>query len=198
MNKIFHPYLDRFGVVYLDDIVVYSNTLEEHIGHLKTVFRVLRENQLYVKKEKCEFARPEVTFLGHKIGNGVLKMDEKKIIAIREWEPPTKVTGLRPFFGLVNYYRRFIKGYSGRAVPLTDLLKKNVKWDWSAKCQDAFDDLKKAITEESVMSLADYSKPFEVHTDASDFAIGRVLMQDDHPIAYESRKFNDTERRYTV
>ncbi|KAL5733419.1 hypothetical protein ACOSQ2_033111 [Xanthoceras sorbifolium] len=125
MNKIFHPYLDRFVVVYLDDIMVYSNTLEEHARHLQAVFKVLKENELYVKKEKCSFAQPEVYFLGHKIKDGVLMMDEAKIKAICEWDPPTKVPELRSFLGLVNYYRRFIKGYSARAAPLTDLLKKN-------------------------------------------------------------------------
>ncbi|XP_043717547.1 uncharacterized protein LOC122665462 [Telopea speciosissima] len=198
MNKVFHPYLDKFVVVYLDDIVVYSNTLEEHVQHLRIVFKVLKDNQLYVKKEKCSFAQEEVMFLGHKIGGGTLRMDESKVQAIQEWEAPTKVTELRSFLGLVNYYRRFIQGYSKRAAPLTDLLKKNKAWEWSDSCQDAFDDLKKAIMEKPVLALPDYGKPFEVHTDASDFAIGGVLMQERHPIAYESRKLNDTERRYTV
>ncbi|KAL5753956.1 hypothetical protein ACOSP7_022176 [Xanthoceras sorbifolium] len=125
-------------------------------------------------------------------------MDETKIKAICEWDPPTKVPELRSFLGLVNYYRRFIKGYSARAAPLTDLLKKNKAWEWSSECQEAFEGLKKAVTEEPVLSLPDYSKPYEVQTDASDFSIGGVLMQDGHPIAFESRKLNDTERRYTV
>ncbi|KAA0068130.1 uncharacterized protein E6C27_scaffold238G00920 [Cucumis melo var. makuwa] len=111
---------------------------------------------------------------------------------------PTKVPELRSFLGFVNYYRRFIKGYSGIAAPLTNLLKKNQTWDWTEECQRAFDRLKHAVSEEPVMILADHTKPFEVHTDASDFAIGGVLMQDGHPIAFESRKLNDTERRYTV
>lgn len=98
----------------------------------------------------------------------------------------------------MNYYRRFIKGYSGRAAPLTDLLKKDRAWHWTEKCQAAFEDLKQAVMEEPVLRLPDHSKPFEVHTDASDFAIGGVLVQEGHPIAYESRKLNDTERRYSV
>nr|CAD1829916.1 unnamed protein product [Ananas comosus var. bracteatus] len=106
MNKLFHPYLDRFVVVYLDDIVVYSNTLEEHVEHLRTIFQVLRENQLYVKREKCSFAKEEVHFLGHWIGRGQLHMDQQKVRAICEWEAPTTVSELRSFLGLVNYYRR--------------------------------------------------------------------------------------------
>ncbi|XP_054805380.1 uncharacterized protein LOC129308324 [Prosopis cineraria] len=198
MNKLFHPYLDQFVVVYLDDIVVYSNTLKEHAQHLKKVFQVLSDHELYIKLEKCSFAKQEVDFLGHKIKDGKLIMDPTKVQAIQEWQPPTKVPELRSFLGLVNYYRRFIKGYSTITAPLTDLLKKNKSWLWSQDCQDAFEKLKQMVAQEPVMSLPDYSKPFEVHTDASDFAIGGVLMQERHPIAYESRKLNDTERRYTV
>jgi len=108
------------------------------------------------------------------------------------------VTELRPFLGLINYYRRFIKSYSVIAAPLTDLLKKNQAWDWNSKCQGAFEVLKKDVTEEPVLPLLDFSKPYEVHTDASDFAIGGALMQEGHPVAYESRKINDTKRRYIV
>ena len=198
MNKIFHPYLDKFVVVYLDDIVIYSNTLKEHVEHLRKVFKILRQNELYVKKEKCSFAKEEVSFLGHRIRDGKLMMDNSKVKAIQEWDPPTKVPQLRSFLGLVNYYRRFIKGYSARAAPLTDLLKKNKAWEWDGRCQQAFEDLKKAVTEEPVLVLPDHTKVFEVHTDASDFAIGGVLMQERHPIAFESRKLNDAERRYTV
>ena len=195
MNKIFHPFLDKFVVVYLDDIVIYSNTLEEHLDHLRKVFRLLRQNELYVKKKKCSFAIGEVGFLGHRIRDGKLMMEEGKIKAIQEWEPPTKVPQLRSFLGLVNYYRRFINGYSARAAPLTDLLKKGKAWTWDEKCQQAYEDLKKAVTEEPVLALPDHTKVFEVHTDASDFATGRVLMQERRPIAFESY---DTERRYTV
>ena len=113
-------------------------------------------------------------------------MDEAKVKAIQEWEPPTKVTELRSFLGLVNYYRRFIMGYSAIASPLTDLLKKNKAWMWDEKCQAAFESLKKAVMEEPVLRLPDVTMPFELHTDASDFAIGGVLMQDEHPIAFES------------
>ena len=101
MNKVLAPYLDRFVVVYLDDIVIYSKSLKEHVGHLREVFQTLRDNQLYVKKEKCSFAQEEVPFLGHIVSKAIL-----------EWDPPTKVTQLRSFLGLVNYYRRFIKSYS--------------------------------------------------------------------------------------
>ena len=125
-------------------------------------------------------------------------MGVAKIKTILEWEPPKKVTELRSFLGLVNYYRQFNKGYSATSTALTDLLKKGRGWTWGQECQHAFDALKKAITEDPVLSLPDLNKLCELHTNASNFAIGGVFMQEDHPIAFESRKLNDTERWYTV
>jgi hypothetical protein len=198
MNKVLQPFLDKFVVVYLDDIVVYSQGLAEHLEHLRQVFQALLDNELYVKREKCRFAVEEVDFLGHVIGKGRVRMDKAKVRAIAEWEPPTRIPELRSFLGLANYYRRFVKGYSDIATPLTDLLKKGRAWEWDVKCQEAFENLKAALIEEPVLALPDFAKPFEVHSDASDYAIGGVLMQDGHPIAFESRKLNDAERRYTV
>ncbi|GJX49454.1 putative nucleotidyltransferase, ribonuclease H, partial [Tanacetum coccineum] len=177
---------------------VTRHTLEEHVLHLKQVFQVLRDNELYVKLEKCSFAQDEVEFLGHKIKDGGLMMSGAKIKAFQDWEPPTKVTKLRSFLGLVNYYRRFIMGYSAIASPLTDLLKKNKAWIWDEECQAAFESLKKAVMEEPVLRLPDVTMPFELHTDALDFAIGGVLMQDGHPIAFEIRKLNHTKKKYMV
>ncbi|KAI4313124.1 hypothetical protein L6164_026131 [Bauhinia variegata] len=125
-------------------------------------------------------------------------MDPAKVQAIQEWQPSTKVLELRSFLSLANYYRYFIKGYSAITAPLTNLLKIDKTWNWSQECQNAFEDLKRAVSQEPVMVLPDCSKPFEVHTDASDFAIGGVLMQDGHLIACESHKLNDTEKHYTV
>ncbi|GJR39352.1 putative nucleotidyltransferase, ribonuclease H [Tanacetum coccineum] len=198
MNKLFHLFCDKFMVVYLDDIVVYSHTLEERVLYLKQVFQVLRDNKLYIKLEKCSLAQDAVELLGHKINDGGLMMDGAKIKDIQDWESPTKVTELRSFRGLVNYYRRFIMGYSAISSPLTDLLKKNKAWIWDEECQAAFRSLKKAFMEEPVLRLPDVTMPFKFHTDASNFAIGGVLMQDGYPIAFESRKLNETERKYTV
>ncbi|RVW30894.1 Transposon Tf2-12 polyprotein [Vitis vinifera] len=198
MNDVLLNYLDAFMVVYLDDIVVYSKTLTEHEKHLRLVFKRLRENRLYVKPEKCEFAQEEITFLGHKISAGLIRMDKGKVQAIMEWSVPTKVTELRSFLGLANYYRRFIKGYSKMVSPLTDLLKKDNQWDWSMQCQMAFESLKEAISTEPVLRLPDLDLPFEVQTDASDRALGGVLVQEGHPVAFESRKLNNAEQRYST
>ncbi|KAL9260764.1 Retrovirus-related Pol polyprotein from transposon 17.6-like protein [Drosera capensis] len=175
--------------VYLDDIIVYSVILEEHAQYLRSVFKILSSSQLYMKKKKCSFARQK---------NDKLFMKDGKVRAIQEWKPPTKVPKLRSFLGLANYYRRFIKGYSAIVSPLMDLLKKNMACVWTESCQKTFKELKKVITSELVLSLAVYSKPFEVHTDTSNFAIGGLLMQKGHPISFECRKLNDTERRHSV
>ncbi|XP_075096551.1 putative mitochondrial protein AtMg00860 [Nicotiana tabacum] len=166
--------------------------------HLRKVFQVLRENELYIKREKCEFSQSKVHFLGHVISNGKLRMNEDKVHAIQEWETLIKVTALRSFLVLVNYYRRFISGYSAKAALLTKLLKKNKPWVWMEHYQKAFECLKASVTEEPVLALPDFAKTFEVHIDASDFAIEGVLMQDKHLITFESRKLNEMERRYTM
>ncbi|XP_025628770.1 uncharacterized protein [Arachis hypogaea] len=179
-----------------ENVVYEARKKLRELKHKSTISDyILRENNLYVKKEKCSFARDKVHFLGHIIKDETLYMDQENVKAIKEWKPPNKVSELRSFLGLDNYYRRIIKGYSTKAAPLTDLLKKNHSWEWSKECQKAFDELKAAITEGPVLALPDYSKVFEVHTDAFDYAIGGVLMQEGHPIAFESRKLNDIERR---
>ena len=155
MNEVLFDVLDSFGVVYLDDIVIYSSTLEDHVVHFEMVFNRLRQNKLYVKKEKCEFAQTEIMFLGHSISKSEIRMDGVKVVAIRDRPAPTKVTGLRSFLSLANYYRRFILGNYKVASALTDLLKKERKWEWEAKFQAAFQKLKDAITSEPVLRLLD-------------------------------------------
>ncbi|KAL0555992.1 hypothetical protein IC582_004495 [Cucumis melo] len=198
MNQVFHEYLDKFVVVYLDNIVVYSTTMEEHRDHLQKVFQKLKDNQLYVKREKCSFVQERINFLGHVIECGRIGMKEGKIAAIRDWTVPKSVSELRSFLGLANYYRRFVEGFSKRASPLTELLKKDVYWNWDPECQAAFDGLKQAIIEGPLLGITDVTKPFEVETDASDYALGGVLLQNGHPIAYKSQKLNVVERRFTV
>uniref|UniRef100_A0A3Q7EY60 Reverse transcriptase/retrotransposon-derived protein RNase H-like domain-containing protein n=1 Tax=Solanum lycopersicum TaxID=4081 RepID=A0A3Q7EY60_SOLLC len=123
-----------------------TDNMEDHVEHLCKVFEILRNNELYVKREKCSFAQPIIRFLGHTISHGKIQMDSDKITAINNWEAPTKVPELRSFLGMANYYRRFIFNYSAIAAPLTDLLKKDRAWNWSAACQTAFERLKLAIS----------------------------------------------------
>lgn len=124
MNYVLYDFLEKFVVVYLDDIVLCSESFEDHVVHLWAVFSKLREHELYIKKEKCEFCREHITFFGLAVSNGQILKDKKKVVAIIDWAMPRKVAELRSFLGLANYYRRFIKGYSRMIAPLTDLLKK--------------------------------------------------------------------------
>ena len=183
-------------MVYLDDIVIYSQSLREHEKHLSLVFQKLRENKLFIKKEKCEFAQRHITFLGHKISESLIKMDENKVHVIREWSESSKLKELCSFLGLANYYRRFIKGYSKMVAPFTDFPKKEHEWEWSSKCQEAFDELKGAMSSKPILQLPNLELPFEVQTDALDRALGGVLVQEGHPDAFESRKLNGAEQWY--
>jgi hypothetical protein len=187
MNDIFREWLDDFVVVYIDDILIYSSSMEEHAEHLRKVFQRLRENKLYVKLEKCEFGVTEVDFLGHRITQDDLKMDDHKVKAILDWEPPRSVPALRSFLGLASYYRKFIKNFAKIGAPLTNLLKKfAVTYDWDEACDKAFETLKGILVKAPVLKLPDFDKDFEIHSDASDFAIGGVIVQDGRPVAFES------------
>ncbi|KAL0361382.1 UNVERIFIED_CONTAM: Retrovirus-related Pol polyprotein from transposon [Sesamum radiatum] len=198
MNQVLHGFLDEFVVVYLDDIVIYCRTLAEHVKHLRPVLARLCEYELYAKVSKCSFAQETISFLGHIVERGRIRRDPKKVQAIEEWQPPSNVHDLRSFLGLANYYRHFVKDYSKIARLITDLLKKTEAWNWTPQCQVSFDDLKRAMVTDPVLALPDMSKPFVVETDASNFALGGVLMQDGHPVAFESRKLKDAERRYSA
>jgi len=197
MNDIFQEWLDDFVVVYIDNISIYSGSLEEHAKHLRKVFQRIRENKLYAKLEKCEFGVTEVDFLGHRITQKGLKMDDHKVRAIVDSEPPKSVPALRSFLGLASYYRKFIKNFAKIAVPLTNLLKKSaVTYKWEETCDEAFETLKGILGKAPVLKLPDFDKDFEIHSNASNFAIGGVLMQEGRPVAFESKKLSETERRW--
>jgi hypothetical protein len=177
--------------------LIYSGSLEEHAEHLRKVFQRLRENNLYAKLEKSEFGVMEVDFLGHRITQEGLKMDDHKVKAILDWEPPKSVPALRSFLELASYYRKFIKNFAKIAAPLTNLLKKSaITYEWEKTCGEAFETLKGILVKASVLKLPDFDKEFEIHSDASDFAIGGVLVQEGRPVAFESKKLSETERRW--
>ena len=135
MNKVFSPYLDKFMIVFIDDILVYSGNPEEHAEHLQTVLQILRERQLYAKFSKCQFWLDMVAFLGHVISVEGVSVDPKKIEAVVNWNPPKNVSEVRSFLGLAGYYRKFVEGFSKIATPLTKLTRKDVKYDWVDACQ---------------------------------------------------------------
>ena len=146
MNKVFMEYLDKFVVVFIDDILVFSKTEEEHEQHLRMVLDKLREHQLYAKFSKCEFWLREVGFLGHVLTEEGLSVDPAKIEAVTEWQSPSNVKEVRSFLGLAGYYRKFVEGFSSIARPMTQLLKKDKKFEWTPKCEESFQELKKRLT----------------------------------------------------
>jgi len=197
MNDIFRGWLDDFVVVYINDILVYSNSMEEHAEHLQKVFQKLRENKLYAKSEKCEFRVSKVDFLGHRITQKGLKMDDHKVKVILDWKPPRSVPTLRSFLGLASYYRKFIKNFAKIATPLIKLLKKSSgTYECEEACNEAFETLKGILVKAPVLKLPNFDKDFEIHCDASNFAIGGILMQDGRSVAFESKKLSEMKRRW--
>ncbi len=202
MHEVFDDMLDQFVVIYLDDILIYSQTKQEHMLHLRQVLERLRQHKLYAKLSKCEFMQSEVSFLGHLVGKDGIKMDPKKIQAIIDWPVPRDIHQLKSFLGLAGYYRKFILNYSAISNALNELTKKQVAFNWSTVEQTAFEQLKQAVTTAPVLATVDPSKPFTLYTDASGYAVGAALMQDqgngNQPIAFYSHKMNDHEKRYAV
>jgi hypothetical protein len=159
MNSIFAPLLRKSVLVFMDDIPIYSKSLEEHEKHLTTVMQILKDNKLFIKKSKCSFAQQQLEYLGHVIGVQGVATDPSKIQAVKDWPTPTSVKQLRSFLGLAGYYRRFIRQYGVISRPLSDLLKKNILFQWTSVQQQAFEALKQALISAPVLSLPDFSKP---------------------------------------
>ena len=202
MNSVLAPYLDKFVIVYLDDILIYSRTLEEHIHHVDEVLGILKQHQLYAKMKKCAFGKTQVEFLGHQVSAKGIATSPHKIEAVQQWPTPRNLRELRGFLGFVNYYRKFVPHFSERSAPLTQLLRKNEPWNWSRNRQGAFQDLKKALTSAPTLLIPDPNRTFLLTTDASEVALGAVLAQNQgngfQPIAFESRKLTSAEKNYTT
>jgi hypothetical protein len=206
MNDTFKDFLNKFVLVFLDDVVVYSDTLEEHRRHVDQVLSRLREKKLYAKKSKSDLFQTEIEFLGHYVGVNGLRVMEDKLAAVTEWPVPQTVREVRAFLGLVGFYRRFIKDFSRIALPLTALTRTVTggPFSWSTEAQLAFISLKRSLQGAPVLLLPDPAFPFVVHTDASGFAVGAVLQQDRQqghglqPVAFLSKKMTDAETRYPV
>ena len=187
MNRVFRPYVDQFVVVFIDDILVYSQDRESHDARLRVVLETLRKEQLYAKLSKCEFWLNEMSFLWHIVSKEGIRVDPKKIEVVVEWKPPRNVTEIRSFLGLAGYYRRFVKGFSTITAPMTRLLQKNVKYEWSEKCQRSFEKLKAFLTEAPVLTQPTCGKAYAIYSDASLNELGCVLMQEGKVVAYASR-----------
>lgn len=202
INSIFHDILDIYLQAYLDDLLIYSDTLEEHREHVKEVLKRLRENNLFANLEKCEFEKQEVTFLGYHISTTGVSTDPAKVQAIRDWPTPTNMKQVQRFLGFANFYRTFIDNFADLAVPLNNLTRKDTPFHWSAEADSAFHNIKLAFCSAPVLRHPDTTKKFYVSGDASDFAIGATLSQEFdgklHPVAYLSRKLDAAELNYEI
>jgi hypothetical protein len=196
MNKVFRKYLDKFVVVFIDDILIFSKNEEEHDKHLHLVLQKLRENQLYAKLNKCEFWLKEVSFLGHIISEGGISVDPSKVKDVLSWNTPQNVSDIRSFLGLAGYYRRFIEEFSKISQPMIELLEKSKTFEWTPRREASFQELKKRHTMMPVLTMPDMEKPFSIYCDASGQGLGSVLMQDGHVVAYASRQLWKHEEKH--
>ena len=204
MNSIFHNVLDESVVVFLDDILVYSKTLQDHAQHLQQTLQILRDHQFYGKLSKCEFCSNSIEFCEHIITPDGIAPDPKKIKSVTDWPVPTSISNVRSFLGFVYFYKRFIEQQASIAVHLTNLSRNNVPFNWSPSCQQALESLNTAITTAPVLALPHPDPKFSFHISigASKYAPGWTLSQDTgtglRPIAFESRKLNSAEQNYDI
>ncbi|GJY90506.1 reverse transcriptase domain-containing protein [Tanacetum coccineum] len=198
MNRVCKPYLDKFGIVFIDDILIYSKTKEDHEVHLRLVLKLLRKEKLYAKFSKCEFWLQEMHFLGHVVNQSGIHVDPGKIEAVKNWKAPTTSSKIRSFLGLAGYYRRFISNFSKITKPITSLTQKNQKYVWGVEQEEAFQTLKNNLCDALILSLPDGIEDFVVYCDASNQGLGCVLMQLNKIIAYASRKLKIHEKNYTT
>ncbi|GJR69546.1 putative reverse transcriptase domain-containing protein [Tanacetum coccineum] len=198
MNRVCKPYLDKFVIVFIDDILIYSKSEEEHEVHLKTILDLLKKEKLYAKFSKCEFWLQEVQFLGHVVNRDGIHVDPSKVESVKNWKTPESPTEIRSFLGLAGYYRRFIENFSKIAKPLTLLTQKNKAYVWGDKQDEAFQILKEKLCNAPVLALPDGPDDFVVYCDASKQGFGCVLMQRGKVIAYASRQLKKHEKNYTT
>ena len=198
MNKVFQPFLDKFVIVFIDDILIYSKDAQDHENHLRIVLQILREKQLYAKLSKYEFWLDHVVFLGHVVSSRGIEVDPKKVEAVLNWEVPRNITEVRSFLGMAGYYICFVEGFSKIAGPMTKLLHKNVPFQWNEAAKQSFDELKHRLTSAPNLTTPSGQGGFVVYSDASHQGLGCVLMQYGRVIAYASRQLRPHEVSYHV
>ena len=201
MNQVLKGLLYTICEVYLDDIIIYSNTIEEHIEHVKQVVNRLNEYNLKIKLEKCKIAEQQIEYLSHVISHGTISPSPAKVADLMKYNPPLNAKQTHSFIGLGSYYRKFIEKFAHIVAPLREALQEKV-FKWDQKCTDAFNTLRSKLTSEKVLSLPDFSKPFQIETDACRYGIGGVISQQKdnqwHPVAYYSKHLNTTEQNYST
>ncbi|GJT91944.1 putative reverse transcriptase domain-containing protein [Tanacetum coccineum] len=188
MNRVCRPYLDKFVIVFIDDILIYSKTKEEHDAHLRLILLFLKKEELYAKFLKCDFWLSKVQFLGHVIDSEGIHVDPAKIESIKDWESPKTPTEIRQFLGLAGYYRRFIEGFSKIAKPMTKLTQKSVKFNWGEKEETAFQTLKQKLCSAPILALPEGSENFVVYCDAS-----QRLRQQTERVEYDTTYLLDSK-----
>ncbi|GJS38292.1 putative nucleotidyltransferase, ribonuclease H [Tanacetum coccineum] len=198
MSQVCKPYLDKFVIVFIGDILIYSKTKEDHENHLRLMLDLLRKEKLYAKFSKCEFWLQEVHFLRHVVNHDGIHVDPSKIEAVKSWKAPMTPSEVRSFLGLAGYYRCFIDNFSKIAKPLTSLTQKNQEYEWGEKQEEVFRTLKDNLCNAPILSLPDGVEDFVVYCDASNQGLGCVLMQRDKVIAYASRQLKSHEKNYTT
>jgi len=202
LDTILGPELEPHVFAYLDDIIIASPTFEDHLRHLREVFRRLKDAHLRLNPEKCRFCVPELKYLGHIVNRQGVRTDPEKIKAIGQWPTPSTVRQIRQFVGLASWYRRFIPDFSATAAPLTNLTKKNARWRWGTEEEQAFRALKKALSSAPILACPDFDRQFVIQTDASTTGLGAVLTQHfeegERVIAYASRTLNGAEKNYSA
>ena len=197
MNQLLQPYLRKFVLVFLDDILIYSATREEHLEHIQQVLDTLRLNKFYLKASKCTFAKHSLEYLGHIISSRGVAIDPAKTADMLRWPTPTSTTELRTFLGLTGYYRKFVQKYDILAKRLTNVLRLKT-FQWSAQAQEAVDNLKVAMTKTPVLALSNFQEQFTVETDACADGIGAALMQKGQPIAFLSKALGDKHTNMSI
>lgn len=203
LNGVLGPESREFTAVYVDDLLVFSKTPDEHLNHLRFIFEKLESEGVTVKLRKCQFMRKEVTFLGHVISSEGISLDPKRIEAIQGFPTPRNIRELRGFLGLVNYEQRFCEKYSELTIPLLRLLKKNVPWTWGSDEMKAFKEVKEGFLQVSMVAHPDFSKKFFIQCDSSDFAVGGCLFQESDKgerqvVAFTSATQKGPQLRYTT
>ena len=193
MHRVFQPYLDQFVMVFVDEILIYSRSEEEHEDHLRVVLQILRDHQLYAKFSKCEFWLTEVRFLRHVVSASGVLVDPEKVEAVMSWERSESVFEIHSFLGLVGYYRRFIEDFSRLAEPMTRLTRKEVKFEWNDLCEKAFQELKRRLTSTPILIVPEMGQRYTMYYDASKDGLGCVLMQSRRVVAYGSRQLKNHE-----
>jgi RNase H-like domain found in reverse transcriptase/Reverse transcriptase (RNA-dependent DNA polymerase) len=203
MNHILHPLIKQGKVlIYMDDIIVFTKTIDEHRKVTRKVLKILRENNLFLKPEKCEFEKTTIEYLGVVVSHNSLAVDPIKAAAIHEWPTPRKLKEVHEFTGFLNFYRRFILNFSHIARPLYDLTKKGEPWAWTPACDEAFQQLKNLISNTPILRLANDYGRFHIEADACGYATGAVLLQEQEGlyqlIAFYSKSLTDVEHNYQI